>query len=251
MDPKDLVIEHLRTEVATLKDRLSQNSFENLTDNITQKDAVIEGLKSRVSELESSVKSEAGGDGSEHRMKNIILQSKVSKLKQELDKMNKEKEDLEFAVIQAKKNSTSTGELTTIKRQLHQEMETSDRLRNQLNRASLNSGGNAQMQQEIQNLRYQLQQAQGGEMGMGNPQELEQLQNQIQIRDQKIAELRQQLDALTGDEGAGGPMANLRLRREINALKSQLEMIKRSESEMRKKYEQQARKSEFSFDDGW
>jgi predicted RNase H-like nuclease (RuvC/YqgF family) len=105
----------------------------------------------------------------------------------------------------------------------------------------------AQAQAEIQSLRQQLQAAQS-QSGKGNSQESAQLRNEINARDQKIAELERQASSV-GAAASSGPMGNLRMQREINALKAQIDMLKKNEADMKSKYDQAIRKSQMTDDD--
>ena len=76
------------------------------------------------------------------------------------------------------------------------------------------------------------------------------LKNELAARDQKIAEMERQLNGPAGISAAG-PMGNVRLQREINALKSQVEMLNKNEADMKRRYEDAIRKSEAKDSDEW
>ena len=141
-------------------------------------------------------------------------------------------------------------QINVLKSQLKQEMERSEKLPTQLNQMQ---GSSPQAQEEINNLRKQLQAAQnaqksGGPM-VGNAGDINKLRADLSARDQRIAELEKQMSS--GSANLTGPMANVRLQREINALKSQIDMMKKNEAEIKKKYEEAVRKSESKSEDEW
>ena len=119
-------------------------------------------------------------------------------------------------------------QINVLKSQLKQEMERSEKLRTQLNQMQ---GSSPQAQEEINNLRKQLQAAQnaqksGGPM-VGNAGDINKLRADLSPRDRRIAKLEKQMSS--GSANLTGPMANVRLQREINALKSQIDMMKKNE----------------------
>jgi DNA repair exonuclease SbcCD ATPase subunit len=252
-DPKDIIISNLKEQLTQYKNKMAQTSYENLTGKITELEKALKGRENEIKDLKSTSNAGGGsGDSNNLRTKMIILQSKVRASEQKLAKAVTEKEELEIKLSKMGKAPVDDGKVQVLKKQLRQEMETSDRLRNQLNRMSMENSGGSDLQQENQNLRDQIQrlQQQGGGGGGMNDEQVAQFQSEIYKRDQRIKELETEMNNIA-KAGSAGPMANLRLQREINALKSQNEMLKKSEKEMRKKYEQTMRKQEFSVDDGW
>jgi DNA repair exonuclease SbcCD ATPase subunit len=253
---KDMVIERLKKENDELKERLKAGTFENFTQKIQELEQKIQNKDKEIADLKTATSAGGeGGDVNEIRTRLIIAQSKIRTSDQKITQMTTEKEELEAKLKRQDGKSADNEQVEVLKRQLRQEMETSDRLRSQLNRAP--GGSNPQLEQEVQQLRQQLQaaQAQSKSGGAGISQvggasssgDVGKLKQELAARDQKIALLEKDIASASSASagGATGPMANLRLQREINALKSQIEMLKKSEAEMRQKYQQAMKKDEF------
>jgi len=256
-DPKDLVIENLRNQVEEYKKKISEHSYETFTakiaeleNQLTQKTKECQDLKA------TSSMGGGGGDINEYKTKIIMLQSKIRVTENKLDEALHAKEEIEAKVKRLEGKAGESEQTEILKRQLRQEMETTDRLRQQLNQAS--STISPQVQEEINNLRRQLQAAQttaqrgaAAPIGLtGGSGDVARLKNELAARDQKIAEMERQLNGPAGISAAG-PMGNVRLQREINALKSQVEMLKKNEADMKRRYEDAIRKSEAKDSDEW
>ncbi len=132
-------------------------------------------------------------------------------------------------------------------------METSDRLRQQINQLSNSTGASPELQKKVKMLENQLEQAkrQAASSGGGSSTvDSLQLKNEMRKMNAENQELKKQLEEFSSGASAG-PMATVRLQREIATLKSQMEMLKKDKEQMQKKYEDLMRKQEFDFDEGW
>jgi hypothetical protein len=242
-DSKDMVIENLRNQLEEYKKKISESSYETLTTKISDLETQLAEKIKQIEDLKAS--SNLGGGSSldinDLRTKMIVLQSKIRAGESKIQELTNQNEELE---AKCKRNETKAGDseqAEVLKRQLKQEMDTTENLRNQINQ--MQSGMSSQSQQEIQDLRKQLSKAQiqAGQGGSSaSSAEINRLRQEITVRDQKIADLEK------GGSSANltGPMANVRLQREVNALKAQIDMLKRNEADMRTKYESAMRKSE-------
>jgi chromosome segregation ATPase len=239
-----MVIDNLRKQLDEYKTRATASSYESLTNKISDLESQLAEKNKLIEDMKAS--SNVGGGSSsadinDLRTKMIVLQSKIRAGETKIQELTTTNEELE---AKCKRNETKAGDseqAEILKRQLKQEMETTENLRNQINQ--IQSGASSQSQQEIQDLRRQLStaQMQAGQGGSAaSSAEINRLRQEISARDQKIAELEKG----GGSATATGPMGNVRLQREVNALKAQIDMLKRNEADMRSKYESAMRKSE-------
>lgn len=246
-DSKDLVIANLRSQLEEYKKKFQEKTYENLTEKIKELENKINQKNKEIEDLKANLStSNGGGDINELRTKILLLQSKVRTAEGKVDELQRQNEELQAKSKRADQDGANSEQLEALKRQLRQEMETTDKLRNQIN--TMQTGMSSQAQAEIQSLRQQLQAAkmQGGRV---NPQEVTQLRNEIAERDRKIAELERQVTS--NSPQSTGPMGNLRMQREISALKAQIEMLKKNEAEMKSKYDAAMRKSQGQVEDDW
>lgn len=254
-DAKDLVIDNLRKQIEQYKEKLSAFNFESLMSKISNLEKLVIAKDQEIQDLRAS--SSEGASDTELRTKNIVLQSKIRALEQKNNELSTEKENLELKTKRLEKDAGKTEEIDALRRQLRQEMENSERLRNQINAMNRDFSQVQQIQQENEHLRSHVAQlqSQGASVGGGgNSTDIQRLRAEIQSKDQKIAQLEKL--AQSGADGpidpnAGGPMAALRMQREITALKSQIQMLKKSESELQKKYQELAQKGDKRWEDGW
>ncbi len=253
--PKDLVIKRLKGQLEKYKAKLNNQSFDNLSSKIeelendlSQKEKIIKDLKETANI--------GGGEGSNDKKvktKLIVAQSKLRKAESKIKKLEEEKNSLERQLKRARKNSSGAGQVDVLKRQLDQEMKTSERLRAQINRLSEEQGSSANLKAKIRNLENQLEQAEKGGIsapGNSNSSQIAAFKREINKLRKENKELNEQIESLSSG-GGGSPMATLRLKRKINSLESQIKMLKKDKKQMQRKYEQSIRKSDFSFDDGW
>lgn len=256
-ESKDMVIENLRKQVEEYKKKMAEHSYETFTAKIAELENQLAQKCKECDDLKAtSSMGGGGGDVNEYKTKIIMLQSKIRVTENKLDEALHVKEDLDAKVKRLETKAGDGEQTDVLKRQLRQEMETTDRLRQQLNQAA--STISPQVQEEMNNLKRQLQTAQaaaqrGGASPVtltGGSGDVARLKNEITMRDQKIADLERQLASPAG-MSASGPMANVRLQREINALKSQVEMLKKNETDMKRRYEDAIRKSEAKDSDEW
>jgi predicted RNase H-like nuclease (RuvC/YqgF family) len=246
-DAKDLVIENLRNQIEEYKQKLTAFNFEALSSKIASLEKMVVAKEQELMDLRSATTT--GGSDAELRTKNIVLQSKIRTLEGKVTELSQEKEQLEMKIARLEREAGNSADMDALRLQLRQEMEKTERLRNQLNALSRDSGQLQQLQQENQQLKNKIAQLQanpqgtasGGLRGGADPAEIQRLKQEIQARDQRIA----QLESTGGSDGAaGGPMAALRLQREINALKAQLQATKRSEAELQQKLNEAMRKNQ-------
>jgi predicted nucleic acid-binding Zn-ribbon protein len=259
-DAKDLVIENLRKQIEQYKEKLTGFNFENLTSKISTLEKQVIAKDQEIQDLRAS--SSQGMSDTELRTKNLMLTSKVRALEQKISELNAEKENLELKTKRLEKEAGKGEELDSLKRQLRLEMENGERLRNQFAALNRDYAQVQQIQQENAQLRAYIDQIQrqgipvGGNMAtINNSSEIQRLYAEIQARDQKIAQLESSLqsnsDATVTDSSSGSPMANLRMQREITALKSQIQMLKKSEADLQKKYQELSQKTGHRYDDSW
>jgi chromosome segregation ATPase len=251
--------------VEEYKKQAQSHTYENLTARIADLETKL-GQKERENEdLKMSQASSSGSNVGNNdeimglKTKLLVSQGKLRAAENKVDELTQQLGEMEQKVLISQKQAGNFEQNEILKRQLRQEMDTTEQLRAQLNK--LSTGVNAQSQQELQYYRQQLQQAQAQinqlqSSSQGGTGDSGQLRQEIAARDQQIAQLQQQLaqsgsasSAAPSGASGSGPMANLRLQREINALKSQIEMIKKNEAQMRLKYEEAMRRLQGETDD--
>ncbi len=267
---KEAEIEKLKRELEVSKRGSTQVSYAALVKKIEiqqkeleQKD---EELNSQKKVLEDLQKTSSAGD---LQTKIIVLQSKIRQkdikirdLTEELNKKDKKVEALE-KIAQTEGGGGNTNELKA----QNQELETQIRsLRQQM----VSIGEKADKADALQQALLVLQQelatksttptvtkVQSVQSGAGaDPAQIAALQGEIRRRDDQIASLQQQLASAPAGVGiatAAGPsvgsqvsgasfMSQRRIEQHVRELESQIEMLKRSESQMRQQYQEAMRK---------
>ena len=241
---KDLVIDRLKAEIEEYKAKLAQNTFDNLSQKIAELEKKVQEKDAELNDIKAASNIGGGGDANEARTRLIILQSKVRQYEQKIASLEAEKQELDAKMKRMETKSAGSDQLDVLKRQLKQEMEANEKLRTQVNQLCMEDDRD----RKIKDLEIRLANAgKGGSGGVVSPVEINQLKQEVAMRDRRIADLeKQMMETPAGGAAAGGPMANVRLQREITALKSQIEMLKKNEAEMKRQYQAAMRKDEFA-----
>ncbi len=258
VDSKDLVIERLQKENASLKKQLEERSYEDLVQKIETLKSQVEKKDQEIKDLKESAKAQDSGGSRALQTKMIVLQSKVRKKDERIEELEKKVAELEK---ESKKPSVpqvapmrSSQDMDILKRQLEQERRTVERLRSQMGSQSPGGGGGSARLKtlEIENKRLKSQLASASNSGAQDAkvnQEIEKLKEEVSKRDNEIA----QMEAAMARTGQGTHyLAVRRYKRKIEELEGQIKIMKRSEKEMRKRYEEAMLRAEFADEDeGW
>lgn len=250
---KDLVIENLRNQIEQYKQKLASFNFEALSTKISSLEKIIVTKDQEIMDLRAM----AGGDGTdtELRTKNIVLQGKVRSLEAKITELTAEKDALQERVKRLEKEANDSQQIEVLRKQLRQEMEKSERYQAQLSALTKQIAQVDQIQQENQQLKQQLKDQSANPQnvpisahsGPATPAEIQKLRTEIIAKDKKIA----QLEAAAQSNAAGtgsGPMAVLRLQREIAALKAQIQAMKKNETGLQQQLMELNRKSHGGWD---
>ncbi len=269
---KDVEIEKLKKELEVSKRGSTQVSYaalvkkiEVLQKDLEQRD---EELNSQKKILEDLQKTSSAGD---LQTKIIVLQSKIRQkdikirdLTEDLNKKDKKVEALEKIA----QTEGGGGNVDALKAQ-NQELETQVKsLRQQMVSIGEKADKTDALQQALLVLQQELAitksagpvapkvQSAPPSGGGVDPAQIAALQGEIRRRDEQIASLQQQLASAPAGGGiaaAAGPsvgsqvsgasfMSGRRAEQRVRELESQVEMLKRSESQMRQQYQEAMRK---------
>jgi len=183
---KDLVIDRLKAEIEEYKTKLAQNTFDNLSQKITELEKKVQEKDSEINDLKAASSVGAGGDANEARTRLIILQSKVRQYEQKISSLEAEKQELEGKVKRMETKSADSDQLDILKRQLKQEMDANEKLRTQVNQLCMEDDRD----RKIKDLEIRL--ANVGKGGSGasgaSPAEINTLTQEVATRDRRIAE---------------------------------------------------------------
>ncbi len=254
--PKDLVIKRLKNQLEKYKKKLEEHSYDNIAKKVEELEAQLKQKDNIIADLKetSGLTGDAGGDAQKIKTKLIVTQSKLRKTEKTLRQVGSKNEELERKLDRQNKKSSNAQEVSILKRQLRQEMETSDRLRAQINDASQGGQKAQELERKVLSLQQQLKQAKANSSGFGGAssgnENVMKFKNEVDRLQGENNKLKSQLEDMSSG-GGGGPMATLRLKREITSLKSKIEMLEKDKKQMEKRYRDSVRKSEFSLDDGW
>ncbi len=268
---KDTEIEKLKKELEVSKRGSTQVSYAALVKKIDvlqkEVDQRNEEIAAQKKVLEDLQKNSSAGD---LQTKIIVLQSKIRQkdikirdLTEDLNKKDKKVEALEKIA----QNESGGENINALKAQ-NQELETQVKsLRQQMVAVGEKADKADALQQALLVLQQELSimksaspaparvQSVPSSAGM-DPAQIAALQGEIRKRDEQIASLQQQLAASPSDGGvaeAAGPavgaqisgasyMSQRRSDQKVRELESQVEMLKRSETQMRQQYQEAVRK---------
>ncbi|HMF31201.1 MAG TPA: hypothetical protein VKK79_07295, partial [Candidatus Lokiarchaeia archaeon] len=263
---KDEEIEKLKKELETAKRGTTQVSYSALVKKI---DTLQKSLDLKESELADKKKIlddlQKTSSASDLQTKLIVLQSKIRQkdikirdLTEDVNKKDKKIAALE-KITETEGGGVSIEELKSQNVDLEGQVQG---LRQQLMALGEKAAEAANLQQENESLQAQLATAQASPASAGpiggrgvDPAQIAALQGEIRARDEQIASLQQQLTGaqVSGTGSAAGPnpgtqvsgtsfMSARRAEMRVRELESQVEMLKKSEAQMRQQFQEAQRK---------
>ncbi|MHA1819266.1 MAG: hypothetical protein ACTSU2_15290 [Promethearchaeota archaeon] len=260
---KERSIKILHMENENLKKKLAENSnitlnkkIELLNKELNEKKKEIEELKKLNSTGSGGVSSRASGGQSagdevqELKTRIIILQSKVRKANREIEKLKEENDNLKVKIRIMEKQQGKQDDINELKKAIEDYQRKIARYKGEISDLRQSAEYAKSLEAEVRRLKQEL--AQKSSMA-GSTNEFEEFQSDtdqklvqklkqmLNERDQKIQELTEELASNSRGMG-GGFLSQNRFNRKIAELEAQIKMLKKSESQMRQRYEEAMRK---------
>jgi len=240
----------LSAEIENLKKSMTDNSSAVLMKKIETLESELGKKEKEISDLKSISDSgvAGGGEGSiqDLKTKMIILQSKIRKSTEEMETLKHEMEDLQLQNKRLKRQVEEGANSEQLAREVEDLKSQLSRYKAMASESSQSEERARALESEVANLRQQLaQRPSGGEMAEfqsgGTDKLVQKLKQMVEERDRTISQLQDQ--ANSGGGGAGGSfLAQNRVQRRISELEAQVNMLKKNESDMKRRYEEAMRK---------
>jgi chromosome segregation ATPase len=244
----------LSAEIENLKKGMSDNSsavlmkkIEGLESELLKKDKEITDLKSVSSISESGVSGSGEGSIQDIKTKMIILQSKIRKSAEEAEAMKREIEDLQIQNKRLKRQVEEGANSEQLSKEVNDLKNQLSRYKAQASEQSQSDERSRALEAEVSSLRQQLaQRSSSNEMsefqGGGNDKLIQKLKQMVEERDRTISQLQDQSNSGAAGGAGGTFLSQNRIQRRIAELEAQVNMLKKNESEMKRRYEEAMRK---------
>ncbi|MCP4761821.1 MAG: hypothetical protein GY870_08565 [archaeon] len=256
----------LHAEVERLKKALNENSYTTLMKRIEVLEDILEKKEKEIIDLRSVSKSSNQGNSQELKTKIIILQSKVRKNGQKMEKMLTQVEDitsqknrieLKYNELLSKDSNFEelNNEITSYKRRIASYKAQISDMEYNANRVKELEKAVSDLKEKLTNKEHQSPNIDGKysklESSSDEKEIIENLKQIINESARKIDNLQNQLKAVENGGGSGFMTQN-RVNRRVLELESQVNMLKKSEKDLKSRYHEAMRKistqEEFS---GW
>ena len=239
----------LKAEIENLKRKLSEQDVGPLMKKIEYLEGQLKKKNKEINDLKSVTSGGIGGTGGssqELKTKLIILQSKMRKINQENEKYKKELNDLKMQNSRMKKKSGLGESADALKNELSMYKSQNDRYRAQLSDLDQINARSQKLELQVSSLQQQLASKKASPVSnefnefSGNAEDglVQKYKNIVAERDASIEQLQQQVSS----GGGGGFMAQNRANRKVAELEAQINMLKRNEADMKRRYEDAMRK---------
>lgn len=243
----------LKAEVENLKKALSEKSHETLTNRIAFLEKELENKEKELNDIKNSTSTPlSGGTSSETqdlKTKMIILQSKIRKLTQDYDALKIKNEDLEMQNSRYKQQLEGAPRVENINEEIESYKKQIAQLKAQISDLGQYNDRIRELEQENNRLKKELQSNSprgSSELGefqnAGDQAIIGKLKSIIEERDQMIKNLQEQLTSSSAGGATGTFITENRIKRRINELESQINMMKKNEIELKKRYEDAMKK---------
>lgn len=243
---KERTIQILKDEIQKLKRRFSESSYENLNQKIVDLEKSIQEKDKEIAELKNITSS--GGNKQQLQTKIIILRSKLRKNGQIIDELKREREELEIKANRLEKQTERVQDISKLKEEIKDLKQLNAKYKSKISDLNQTVEQTQQLQQQVNQLKSRLrsQQSQSpssevNEFQQADTELVEKLKGMVEERDQRIQELE---SAAASSGGGGGTsfLAQNRINRKVKELEAQVKMLKRSEAQMKRRYEEAMRK---------
>jgi len=240
---KDRTIRILKAEIENLKRNLEQQSNELLQNRIKFLENELNIKDKEISDLKSSIPKNK--DDQEIQAKFIILQSKLRKSNEEIENLKvmlKEYELKNKRLEEQLKNQESNEKL---KIEIENYQKKISQLNAKISELEPLASKAKSLEQQVLSLQKELTSKSkvGGDLGaFKDAEDINKLKSIINEQNNRIKELEENLLKSGGPSPVMGFMAQNQAQRKIKELESQVFMLKKSETEMRRKYEDLLRK---------
>lgn len=243
----------LKAEIENLKKTLSEKSNDTLSNRITFLEKELESKEKELNDIKSTNISTVGGSSSSEaqdlKTKMIILQSKIRKLTQDYDALKIKNEDLEMQNARYKQQLEGAPKSESINEEIDNYKKQIAQLKAQISDLSQYSERVRELEQENNRIKRELQsKSSGGSSELGEFQSsgdqaiINKLKGIIEERDQMIKNLQEQVTSGNAGGAGGTFITENRIKRRINELEAQVNMMKKNEMELKKRYEDAMKK---------
>ncbi len=242
-------------EIESLKKKLNEQSsggtlikkIQDLEKELADKNKIIEDLKS-VAGTDSADPTE-GSDITKLKTRIIVLQSKLRKKSKEMEPLTAKVEDYELTIKRLKKQLEEAQGKSGNEEELKKYQEIVLKYRERIKELMEIESKYEDLKRENANLKSQLKTAslttnkmpisELNEFTAGNDGEIQSLREQLKEKDSQIKSLQVQLQS---GGGSVSFMTQNRFNRKIGELEAQIKMLKKSESDMKRRYDDAMRK---------
>ncbi|MHA1339826.1 MAG: hypothetical protein ACTSRZ_06750 [Promethearchaeota archaeon] len=245
---KDRTIRILKAEIENLKRNLSQKSDDKLLNRIKFLENELKIKEKTIADLKTIFPK--GGDNQQLQTKIIVLQSKLRKSNQQIEELNIKLKEYELKNKRLEEqlknkdfNENLTQEIENYKRKIAQLKARISELEQTASKVKI-------LEQQVLSLQKELTKKSkpkpGGDFGdfmATDAGEIKKLKKIIQEKNERINELEEQLaSAGSGGGPVMGFLAQNQAKRRIKELEAQIAMLKKSEAEMKRRYDEAMRK---------
>ncbi|MHA1731576.1 MAG: hypothetical protein ACTSU5_06515 [Promethearchaeota archaeon] len=239
-------IAHLERELEIARRGQTQASYSQYIQKIEVLSKELGDRNDEVRQLKRNIEDlQRNSSVSDMQTKVIVLQSKIRQKDIKIRDLSAEVESLKKKNLALKNIVETEGNVEDIKKENAQLKEQVSRLQQQVITLDAKTSAVGALQARVAELEEQLKSRPSPVPSAVASGSDTQILRELALRDQRIQELETQLNAARTEDSAGGGegfMGGRRYQMRIRELESQLDMLKRSEADMRKRYSEAMRR---------